>query len=96
MKCSTIGDLLLKADKAMDRRRSQMAKALGPDDEEHVADLGGGYSLVRLLTPAASISNPAACGTASATEPMTAGWRPAGDGTCPSATGRAARWRPWS
>lgn len=53
MKCSTIGDLLLEADKAMDRRRSQMAKALGPDDEEHVADLGGGYSLVRLLTPAA-------------------------------------------
>lgn len=54
LKCSTIADLMREADKAMDRRNGGRAtKKLGPDDEETVADLGGGYTLVRLLTPEA-------------------------------------------
>jgi hypothetical protein len=53
LKCSTIADLMREANKAMDRRNSQQAKTLGPDDESLVADLGNGYSLVQMLTPEA-------------------------------------------
>lgn len=53
LKCRSIDDLMREADKAMDRRNAQQAKALGPDDESFVADLGGGYTLVRMLTPEA-------------------------------------------
>lgn len=54
LKCSTIADLMHEADKAMDRRNGGRArKALGPEDEERIAVLGGGYFLVGLLTPAA-------------------------------------------
>lgn len=53
-KCGTIADLLREADKAMDRRNGgRSKKSLGLEDEEVVADLGGGYSIVRLLTPEA-------------------------------------------
>jgi hypothetical protein len=37
----------------MDRRNAQVAKSLGLEDEETIADLGGGYTLVRMLTPEA-------------------------------------------
>ena len=53
LKCRSYADLIREADKAMDRVNAQRAKALGPDDEEHVADLAEGFKLVRLLTPAA-------------------------------------------
>jgi hypothetical protein len=54
LKCSTIDALMHEADKAMDRRNGGRAKkALGPDDEETVTDLGNGYTLVLLLTPEA-------------------------------------------
>ncbi len=53
MKCSTFADLEREADKAMDRKNAQAAKALGPDDEQHVADLEERFRLVRLLTPEA-------------------------------------------
>ncbi|WP_187970640.1 PcfJ domain-containing protein [Aquibium microcysteis] len=53
MKCSSIADLVREADKAMDRLNAQRARSLGGNDERHVADLADGYTLVRLLTPAA-------------------------------------------
>jgi hypothetical protein len=54
MKCSTIDDLMREADKAMDRRNGgRVKKSLGTEDEETVADLRGGYTLVRMLTPKA-------------------------------------------
>ncbi|MFU0507365.1 PcfJ domain-containing protein [Pseudaminobacter sp. NGMCC 1.201702] len=53
LKCSSYADLLREADKAMDRKNAQSAKALGPDDERPVADLADGFRLMQLLTPAA-------------------------------------------
>ncbi len=53
MKCSGYEDLVREADRYFAKQRGQLAKALGPEDEEYVADLGGGYKLVRLLTPKA-------------------------------------------
>lgn len=53
LKCSRYDDLVREADKSMDRLNAQRAKALCPDDEEHVADLAEGFRLVRLLTPEA-------------------------------------------
>jgi hypothetical protein len=52
-KCCTYEDLVREADRYFAKRHGQLAKVLSPNDEEHVADLGGGYSLVRLLTPKA-------------------------------------------
>lgn len=54
LKCRNVDDLMREADKSMDRRNGgPRAKALGPDDEAVVADLGRGYTLVRMLTPEA-------------------------------------------
>lgn len=53
MKCSSIADLVREADKAMDRLNAQCARSLGANDERHIADLADGYTVVRLLTPAA-------------------------------------------
>jgi hypothetical protein len=53
LKCKTFEDLEREANKAMDRRNGQQAKALGPDDESFIADLGDGYSLVQMITPEA-------------------------------------------
>lgn len=53
LKCSTYDDLVREADKAMDRVNAWRARALRDTDEEHVADLAKGFTLVRLLTPAA-------------------------------------------
>jgi len=53
LNCATYEELVQEADKAMDRLNAQRAKALGPNDERHAANLAGGYTLVRLLTPEA-------------------------------------------
>ena len=53
LKCSTYADLMREADKAMARRNAQEGKSLDPEDEAFEADLGRGYTLLRLLTPAA-------------------------------------------
>ena len=53
LKCSTYEDLIREADKAMAKKHAEHSKRLGPDDEQHVADLDDGYRLVRLLTPEA-------------------------------------------
>jgi hypothetical protein len=52
-KCGSYDDLVREADRYSEKKRAQMAKVLGPDDETFEASLGGGYTLVRLLTPAA-------------------------------------------
>jgi hypothetical protein len=53
MKCSSYDDLMREADRWFDKRHGAMAKALSPDDEETIADLSDGYSLVQMLTPEA-------------------------------------------
>ncbi|TGQ83735.1 hypothetical protein EN850_03045 [Mesorhizobium sp. M8A.F.Ca.ET.207.01.1.1] len=53
LKCSTYDDLMREADKAMAKKHGQHSMRLGPDDEQPVAELNGGYRLVRLLTPEA-------------------------------------------
>ncbi|MBU2145852.1 MAG: PcfJ domain-containing protein [Alphaproteobacteria bacterium] len=53
LKCQTYADLVREADKAMDRKNAQMAKALGTDDERPVVNLASGFYLVQLITPAA-------------------------------------------
>jgi hypothetical protein len=53
LKCGSFDDLAREADKEMARKNAQVAKALSSGDEQRVADLADGYSLVRLLTPAA-------------------------------------------
>jgi hypothetical protein len=53
LKCSSYDDLMREADKAMARRNAQQGKKLGPEEEAFEADLGGDYTLVRLLTPGA-------------------------------------------
>ncbi|MGO4558281.1 PcfJ domain-containing protein [Mesorhizobium sp. 2RAF21] len=53
LKCSSYEDLVREADKSMDRKNAQAVRALGPEDEQHIADLGNGYTLVRMFTPEA-------------------------------------------
>lgn len=53
MKCRSYDDLIREADKYFDKRNGGPRTKIGPDDEEHVAELGSGYTLVRMLTPEA-------------------------------------------
>jgi hypothetical protein len=53
LKCSSYADLMREANKSMDRRNAQVARALGPSDEETVAEFGNGFTLIEMLTPEA-------------------------------------------
>ncbi|TPN39353.1 hypothetical protein FKO01_04110 [Mesorhizobium sp. B2-3-3] len=53
MKCGSIEQLLHEADKAMRKRLQGKNVALGEGDETFVAELAGGFTVTRLLTPRA-------------------------------------------
>lgn len=53
MKCGSVEQLLHEADKAMKRRLQGRSRALKEGDESLAAELADGYTVVRLLTPAA-------------------------------------------
>lgn len=54
MKCGGLSDLAYEANKWAFRRDAALSNIrLGPHDERHEMDLGGGLTLVRMMTPAA-------------------------------------------
>lgn len=53
LKCGSYDGLMREADKAVARRNAQQARPLGSDEEIFEADLGSGYTMMRLITPGA-------------------------------------------